>query len=860
MKAKPEYKPLVIEEKWRKKWEKSRIYQPDLDKAKKPFYNLMMFPYPSAEGLHVGSVFTFTGVDTYGRFKRMQGYEVFEPMGLDGFGIHSENYALKVGRHPKEQAKISEENFYRQLRIIGNSFDWSRKLETYDPNYYKWTQWIFIQLFNRGLAYRKKAPVNFCPKDLTVLADEQVIDGKCERCSSIVEKRQLEQWFFKITDYADRLLKNIPKLNWTNKVKIAQEQWIGKSKGVSFRYKVKDLDIHFEMFDSVPQTFMAQTFTVIAPEHAEVYELVKDTEYEKPVMEFVEQIKQKKKVKKFDLEKEPEGIFTGRYVEYKPTGKNIPIWVASFVIAEYGSGVVNASAHDERDFAFAKKYNLPLHPVMFPKDPKEAKKVRNLEYCYHHASDGILQEPVEFKGRKWGEVREDIISYIERHRYGKSQAQYHLRDWLISRQRYWGPPIPMIFCQKCADEKKAAKSTSIRTVLKNVDLKGQMYGWYPVPEEQLPVLLPDVKDWKPRSSQSSSGQAVSPLASVEEFVNTTCPNCGGPARRETDVTDVFLDSAWYFFRYISTEFNDRVFDKERVKKWLPVTMYIGGAEHSVLHLLYSRFVTMVFKDMGLIDFEEPYSRFYAHGLIIKDGSKMSKSKGNVINPDEYLNKYGADTIRAYLRFVGPFDMGGNFRDSGIEGMHRFLKRVWRLIVDYFHSELVSGSKLSRNEMPNQVRHDMDRKRMFHKTIKGVTEDLENLRFNTAVAKLMSYYNYLSRQKEPAKKEVEMFVMLLAPFTPFLAEELWEKIGGSYSVHLQPWPTYDPSMLQEAKTTIVVQVNGKLRDSIKVQSSSLKVQSQVETMAKRSKKLKKYLSGQKIKKIIYVPGKIINFVV
>ncbi len=483
-----QYNPSAIESKWRELWEKSGIYKPDLDKAKKsfdsaqdqplgrPFYNLMMFPYPSAEGLHVGSVFTFSGVDTYGRFKRMQGYDVFQPMGLDGFGIHSENYALKVGRHPKEQAKISQENFYRQLRLIGNGFDWSRKLETYDTNYYKWTQWIFIQLFKRGLAYRKKAPVNFCPSCKTVLADEQVVQklktqnsklkataqnskveteekiGVCERCETPVEKRDLEQWFFKITDYADRLLANIPKLNWTNKVKIAQKEWIGKSEGVTLRFKVKDMDIHFEMFDSVPQTFMAQTFTVIAAEHPKLYDLIKGTEYEKPVMEFVEQIKQKKKIKKFDLEKEPEGIFTGRYIEYAPTGKLIPIWVASFVIAEYGSGVVNASAHDERDFAFAKKYNLELHPVMFPDDPVEAQKVKNLEFCYHHAPDGILQEPTEFKGRKWGEVREDIIKYIEKKGFGKRTSQYHLRDWLISRQRYWGPPIPMVFCSSCAEK------------------------------------------------------------------------------------------------------------------------------------------------------------------------------------------------------------------------------------------------------------------------------------------------------------------------------------------------------------------------------------------------------------------------
>ncbi len=832
-----QYNHSEIESKWQDKWEKSGVYKPDLDNAKKPFYNLMMFPYPSAEGLHVGSVFTFSGVDTYGRFKRMQGYDVFQPMGLDGFGIHSENYALKVGRHPKEQAEISEKNFYRQLRAIGNGFDWSRKVETYDANYYKWTQWIFIQLFKRGLAYRKKAPVNFCPKDLTVLADEQVIDGKCERCSSVVQKRDLEQWFFKITDYADRLLENIPNLNWTNKVKIAQKEWIGKSEGVTVHFKVKDMNIHFEMFDSVPQTFMAQTFTVIAPEHPKLYKLVKGTDYEKPVMEFVAKIKQKKKTKKFDLEKEPEGIFTGRYVEYTPTGKLIPIWVASFVIAEYGSGVVNASAHDERDFAFAKKYNLELRPVMFPGDPVEAQKVKNLEFCYHHAEDGILQEPVEFTGRKWGEAREDIITYIEKKGFGKRTSQYHLRDWLISRQRYWGPPIPMIYCESCA-KKKVAKSTPIRTVVIDAAGETQMPGWFPVPDDQLPVLLPDVEDWKPK------GNGSSPLANIQEFVKTTCPNCGGKARRETDVSDTFLDSAWYFFRYISTDNDKAAFTSSRVKKWLPVTMYIGGAEHSVLHLLYSRFVTMVFKDMGLISFEEPFKRFYAHGLIIKDGAKMSKSKGNVINPDEYLVKYGADTLRAYLRFVGPFDMGGDFRDSGIEGMEKFLRKIWKFVTT---KKFADTSTIDS---------------YLNKLIKEITEELEALRFNTAMARLMMYYNFLVKKDASGGvsiQEIVAFIKVLAPFMPFLAEELWEKMGQTYSVHQASWPEYDKKQLEaDAVATIAVQINGKTRGTFSADVTI--TQAQAELAAKKLANIKKYLEGKKMKKIIYVPGKIINFVI
>ena len=845
-KIEPEkYNPLKIEPKWQKIWDKEKVYSPNLDTAKKPFYNLMMFPYPSAEGMHVGNMYAFTGSDIYGRFKRMQGYDVFEPMGLDGFGIHSENYAIKVGRHPKEQAKISEENFYRQLRATGNGFDWSRKVETYDPEYYKWTQWIFIQLFKKGLAYRKKAAVNFCPKDKTVLADEQVIDGKCERCGSIVEKRDLEQWFFKITDYAERLLNNIPGLNWSEKVKVSQKQWIGKSEGVTYRFKVKDLDIYFEMFDSVPQTFMAQTFTVIAPEHSKVHDLVKGTQHEKPVMDFIEKIKKKKIAKQFDIDKETEGVFTGRYIEYKPTGKLIPIWVASFVIAEYGSGVVNSSAHDERDFAFAKKYDIPLHPVMFPEDPKEAEKVKNLEYCYHHASDGILEEPAQFKGRRWAEVREDIINYIEEKGFGKKSAQYHLRDWLISRQRYWGPPIPMIFCPACA-KASAGKENA---------------GWQAVPEKDLPVLLPDVEDWRPE------GTGTSPLANHPEFYKTTCPNCGGEARRETDVSDTFLDSSWYFFRYISTDDLTCPWKPERAKKWLPVTMYIGGAEHSVLHLLYSRFLTMVFNDLGLIShFEEPFTRFYAHGLLIKEGAKMSKSKGNVVIPDAYIKKYGADTLRAYLMFAGPFNLGGDFQDTGIEGMHRFLKRAWTLVtLAGPNGASVAGSSL------------MD------KTIKKVTEDLENLRYNTAIASLMEYYNSLSKQKEVSKEEIEVFLKLLAPFAPHMTEELWQTLNKASvadknflgpairlsssenfisslsfkSIHKEPWPEYDPKMLEEGEVTMAVQINGKTRDILRL--SSGEAQNLVEKKAKESEKVKKHLEGKKIKKTIYVEGKIINFV-
>jgi leucyl-tRNA synthetase len=827
------YNSSEIEAKWQKIWEKEKIYSPDLDKAIKPFYNLMMFPYPSAEGMHVGNMYAFTGADVYGRFQRMHGNNVFEPIGLDGFGIHSENYAIKTGKHPVEQVKISEKNFYKQLKSIGNSFDWSHTVETYKPEYYKWTQWLFIQLFKAGLAYRKKAPVNFCPSCKTVLADEQVEDGLCERCNSVAEKRDLEQWFFKITKYADRLLYNLTQIDWSEKIKIAQKLWIGKSEGVNLRFKVKDMDIHFEMFDSIPQTFMAQTFTVIAPEHPMVYELVKNTEYEKAVMEFVGKIKRKKAAKKFDIEKEAEGISTGRYIEYAPTGKSIPIWVASYAIYDYGTGIVNCSVHDERDFAFAKKYNIPLHPVMFPQNPVEAEKVKNLEYCYHHAESGVLQEPAEFLGRKWGEVRKSIIEYIENKGFGKRETTYHLRDWLISRQRYWGPPIPMIYC--------------------NPPTGG--CGWQPVPEKDLPVLLPFIKDYKPL------GTGKAPLENHPEFYRTTCPKCGGPAKRETDVSDTFLDSSWYFLRYVSTDIDSAAFDRERVKKWLPVNMYIGGAEHSVLHLLYSRFITMVLKDLGKISFEEPFAKFRAHGLIVKDSAKMSKSKGNVVIPDEYIRKFGADTLRTYLMFMGPFSQGGDFRDTGIEGMHRFLRRVWTL----------AQKSISNFQFPISN----ESQRMMHKTIKEVTEDISNLLYNTSIAVLMEWYNFLSQQESISKEEIEVFLKLLAPFAPHISEELYQLLSPPEarqgdrnefsSIHVSTWPTFDPKFLVKEEIIIIVQVNGKLRGNIKVQSSSIqqaqnKVQSYVEDLAKKDPNVSKHLEGKSIKKTIYVEGKVINFVV
>jgi leucyl-tRNA synthetase len=863
------YPSQDIELKWQSKWEEEGVYHPDMVSAKRPFFNLMMFPYPSAEGMHVGNMYAFTGADVYGRFQRMQGNDVFEPIGLDGFGIHSENYAIKAGKHPVEQAKISEKNFYRQLRSIGNGFDWTRTVETYKPEYYKWTQWLFIQLFKAGLAYRKKAPVNFCPSCKTVLADEQAVSkskGKeefleekvCERCDTPVEKKDLEQWFFRITRYSDRLLNGLSQIDWTEKVKIAQRNWIGKSEGALVKFSNSKQDI--EVFTTRPDTLFGATFLVLSPEHP-VSQSIKD----KKVQEYIKRAKTKSDSERIE-NKEKTGVFSGLYVINPASREKIPVWIADFVVGSYGTGAVFADAHDERDFEFAKKFGIPLKPTLKTGNKELDEKIQNLETCF--TEDGILFDSGQFSGFTSSEARKKIVSWLSEKGDAKPQANYHLRDWLISRQRYWGPPIPMVYCQSCADKELSWFTSEEargyqRSKIKDQRLKTignyahEMRGWYPAGEKDLPVELPYIEDFKPHGIHSAgSGQAVnSPLASHPEFYRTKCPNCGGEAKRETDVSDTFLDSAWYFLRYVSTDTVNAAFDPERVKKWLPVNMYIGGAEHSVLHLLYSRFVTMVLHDLGFISFEEPFTKFRAHGLIVKDGVKMSKSKGNVVVPDAYVKKFGADTLRAYLMFMGPFSQGGDFRDTGIEGMHRFLKRIWNLFQKEF--------PISNFQFPISE----ESLRMMHGTIAGVTADMEHLHYNTAIAKLMSYYNFLVKQEFVNNEEASVYLRLLAPFAPHMTEELYQQISNLKSeslkinsIHLQQWPSYDPRFIEEDTVAIPVQVNGKLRDMLKVESSRLKVQSEIEKMARGSEKVAVYLKGKKIRKVIYVPGKVINFVV
>ena len=754
----------------------------------------------------MGNVYAFTGSDIHGRFRRMQGYDVFEPMGFDSFGIHSENFAIKKGTHPKAQTEKNIKNFRKQLEAMGALFDWSREVVTSEPDYYKWTQWLFLQLYNMGLAYRAKAPVDWCPSCKTVLADEQVIDGKCERCSTEVIQKELEQWFFRITKYADRLLKNLETIDWSERTKIAQRNWIGKSEGAILDFKMQDTKYEIQVFTTRPDTLFGATYMVLAPEHTLLEQLKGQITNWQEVEAYRKEAKKKNELERTEVAKEKTGVELKGIKAINPANQEeIPVWIADYVLASYGTGAIMAvPAHDQRDWEFAKKYNLPIIMVVCPHYPAKTCPVMDEAYL----GEGHLVASGKFDGIPNEKAKWEITKFVG----GERTAKYHLRDWLISRQRYWGPPIPIIYCDIC--------------------------GTVPVPEKDLPVLLPSVKDFRP------TGTDKSPLASVEKFVKTKCPKCKSPAKRETDVSDTFLDSAWYFFRYPCAELKNKPFDKLTVKKWLPVDMYIGGQEHAVLHLLYTRFITMALKDSGLIGFEEPFKKFRAHGLLIKDRKKMSKSKGNVVNPDEILKLYGADTLRMYLMFIGPFAEGGDWSDKGIVGISRFLNRVWEL------AQKVKNEKI-------KVKNDIEALRQ--KTIKKVTEDLENLRYNTAISALMEYSNALSQTGNISKEQIKTLLILLAPFAPYITEELWSQIQDTKAnVHDQPWPKYNPKFVQEEKIRLVVQVNGKVRDVVDAGSGIS--EKEAKELALGSEKIRKWFEGKEPKKVIFVPGRLINVVV
>ncbi|HKJ93721.1 MAG TPA: leucine--tRNA ligase [Longimicrobiales bacterium] len=842
MADKQAYDPGAIEAKWQKRWDDegtNRFTDAELREAEKPFYNLMMFPYPSAEGLHVGNIYAFTGADIHGRFRRLNGDDVFEPIGFDAFGIHSENYALKVGTHPMELIPKNVANFTRQLRRTGAMYDWDHTVNTTDPEYYRWTQWIFLQLFEAGLAEKRDAPVNWCPSCKTVLANEQVIAGACERCGTPVEQRFLSQWFFKITDYVERLLGNLSWIDWSETTKRAQENWIGKSEGAQVRFPLAGAaaggraddaaaaagagagaassgtmssDRPFiEVFTTRPDTIFGATFMVLAPEHPLVERLTSDAQR-------AEVEAYRKKAAAMDLvsrqktDKEKTGVFTGGECVNPATGERIPVWIADYVLMEYGTGAIMAvPGHDARDFEFASRFGLPIPRVVAgPGDEADTP----LSEAY--VGDGTLVNSGRFDGLDWRAGVRAITDWLSERGLAEPRVNYRLHDWCISRQRYWGPPIPVIYCDAC--------------------------GTVPVPESDLPVALPYVEDYKPDES------GVSPLARVESWYKVPCPKCGAAARRETDVSDTFLDSAWYFLRYPSASVDDAAMDAALTKKWLPVDMYIGGEEHAVLHLLYSRFVTMVLHDLGHLDFEEPYQVFRKHGLIIKEGAKMSKSRGNVVVPDEYIERWGADTIRTYLMFLGPFQEGGDFRDEGIQGPYGFLSRLWDSIVP---ADALGGAPLSGS---------LEQK--LHATIEKVTRDIGALSYNTAIAALMEYLNAVREGGRSANRsEVEPLVPLVAPFAPHIAEELWQRLGHAESLFTRGavhWPDYDPAKATADEVELVVQVNGKVRAKLTMPRGT--AEDDARTAALADENVQRFLDGKSVRKVVYVPDRLLNLVV
>ena len=825
------YDPVAVEAAWRARWDRERTNSFTLEEllsAERPFFNLMMFPYPSAEGLHVGNIYAFTGADVFGRFKRMQGHDVFEPIGFDAFGIHSENFALKTGVHPTELIPANVANFRRQLRRIGGMFDWDHTVDTTDPGYYKWTQWLFLQLFRHGLAEQKEAPVNWCPSCMTVLANEQVIVGACERCGEGVEQRFIRQWFFRITRYAERLLHNLKHIDWSDTTLKAQRNWIGRSEGAELHFPIAEPNrtpgrrdtagepgaetARVTVFTTRPDTVFGATYVVLAPEHPLVDAVTSDACREE-VEAYRARTRAMDLVARKKVEKHKTGVFTGGYCVNPANGEHVPVWIADYVLMGYGTGAIMAvPGHDERDFDFAHAFGLPVVRVIAAPG-EDASTPLDIAYEY---PTGTLVNSGRYDGLDVDAAKRAIVGDLEAGGFAEAKVTFRLHDWCISRQRYWGPPIPIIHCDAC--------------------------GPVPVPEEDLPVLLPHVDDFRPDAS------GVSPLSRIREWYEVPCPSCGGDATRETDVSDTFLDSAWYFLRYPSTDFPDRPFDPEITRRWLPVDCYIGGNEHAVLHLLYSRFVVMALHDMGLLHFEEPYDRFRAHGLIVREGAKMSKSKGNVIIPDPIIERYGADTFRVYLMFLGPFVEGGDYQDQGISGPHGFLHRLWESVM------------AGRHDGDAGTGPDPAVQQKLHQTIARVTEQVGGLRYNTAIAAMMEYLNAArAGGRKPARAEVEPLVCLVAPFAPHIAEELWRRLGHEESIFDGAnWPEFDPVRAAERVARVAVQVNGRVRGTVSAPVGADR--EAVAALARREPNVARHLEGMEVRRIIHVPDRLLNFVI
>ena len=804
-----------IEKKWQDRWEKEKTYSVTDDGDGENWYELTMYPYPSGD-LHVGHWFAMTGADIHARFKSMQGYNVLHPMGFDAFGLNAENAAIARNIHPHTWTMNNIERMRNQLRTLGPMYDWKREVITCVPEYYKWNQWFFLQFYKKGLAYRDNAPVNWCPSCVTVLANEQVINGLCERCDSEVTHRDMNQWFLKITDYAEELLDQ-SKIDWPERINTMQKNWIGKSEGVEIEFDISEYNLEqdtLKTFTTRIDTIYGVTFVVMAPEHPLVPFLTTN-ENNNEVEAYVTKSRQASEIERLSTEREKTGVFTGSFCINKLTGDKVPILVGDYVLHSYGTGVVmGVPAHDQRDFEFASRYKLPIKVVVSPSEWD------GQPLAEAFVGRGVQVNSGPFDGLDNSEAMAGIIKMIEDRGFGKRQINYRMRDWLISRQRYWGTPIPIIYCDLC--------------------------GTVPVPDEELPVILPEDAEFLPTGE--------SPLALHEDFVNTECPNCKGSATRETDTMDTFVDSSWYFLRYTSPNFKDAAFDPETVNNWNPVDQYTGGVEHAVMHLLYARFFVKAIRDLGLISFHEPFQRLFNQGTIIYKGAKMSKSRGNVIAPDEYVKGVGADVVRTYLMFIGPWDQGGEWNDSGINGAARWLNRVWELASQDKDGLPQKGSPIS----------DKNLEREMHLAIKKVTGDLDRFKYNTAISSLMEYTTQISEQHRQGQVSVNVWttaldnlLIMMSPIVPHLTEELWESIGNSFSIHKQEWPRYDSDLATHEEITLVVQVNGKLRD--RIQAPAELEEEGAKQMAFSSEKVEGYLQGKEIKKIIYIKGRLINIV-
>lgn len=809
----------AIDKKWQDKWAESGLYKFDPNKEGEKLYVLEMFSYPSGSQLHAGHWFNYGPVDSWARFKRMQGYNVFQPMGFDAFGLPAENFAIKTGIHPQDSTIKNIAKMEEQLKAMGAMFNWDNEVVTCSPEYYKWTQWLFLKLYEKGLAYRKKAPVNWCPSCQTVLANEQVVDGACERCSTEVTKKDLTQWFFKITDYADELLDKLDGLDWPEKTVAMQKHWIGRSTGSQVNFKVKDRDLNFDVFTTRVDTLCGVSYVVLAPENPLVDEIV-SAEQKEAVENYKEEAKKQSDIERQSISREKTGVFTGAYAIHPLTGKEVPIWVGDYVLATYGTGAVMAvPAHDERDFAFAEKFNLPINRVIEAKDGSET----TLPFCEH----GILVNSGEFDGLTTAEAKEKIVEKLASMGLGEKKVNFRLRDWLVSRQRYWGAPIPVVYCEEC--------------------------GIVPVPESQLPVELPYDVEFAP--------DGKSPLAKNEAFVNTTCPHCGKPAKRETDTLDTFVCSSWYYLRYPDNKNTEAPFNPELINKMLPVDKYVGGPEHACMHLLYARFITKALRDMGYLNFDEPFTSLTHQGLILgPDGLKMSKSKGNTISPDDYIKEYGADVFRMYLMFGFAYTEGGAWSDDGIKSVNRFVERIER-IIDTAREAISKGE----NNKTTMDKAEKELNYWRHNTIKSVTDDTDKLQFNTAIARMMEFINALSKYTQEKEMNLDFlkdvvsdYLRLLAPFAPHFSEEQWSLLGNSYSIFNEAWPKFDPKALVKDEVEIAIQVNGKIKNKIMV-SSDLDEEG-IKASALADEKIIASTEGKTVVKVIVIKGRLVNIVV